>query len=90
LGSILTLALNDGSISKGVQLLSAYSAGLAVPFLLAAVGIGWVAAILTRYRRVIRYVEIGMGGLLIVVGAMLFMGTFQLISQYGYFVNFGI
>lgn len=90
LGAILTLALNGGSISKGVQLLSAYSAGLAIPFLVAAVGIGWVAVILARYRRVVHYVEIGIGCILIVVGAMLFLGTFQLISQYGYFVDFGL
>lgn len=90
LGAILTLALNGGSISKGIQLLSAYSAGLAIPFLVAAIGIGWVAVILARYRRVMHYVEIGMGILLIIIGAMLFLGTFQLISQYGYFVDFGI
>jgi len=36
LGAILTLALNGGSVSTGVSLLSAYSAGLAIPFLIAA------------------------------------------------------
>ena len=49
LGAILTLAMNGGSISKGVQLLSAYSAGLAIPFLLAAVGIGWATTTLKRF-----------------------------------------
>ncbi len=43
LGAILTLALNGGSISTGVSLLSAYSAGLAIPFLIAALGVGWVS-----------------------------------------------
>ena len=36
LGAILTLALNGGSVSQGATLLSAYSAGLAIPFLVAA------------------------------------------------------
>ncbi|HET9909490.1 MAG TPA: cytochrome c biogenesis protein CcdA, partial [Anaerolineales bacterium] len=49
LGAILTLALNGGSISTGVSLLSAYSAGLAIPFLLAALGIGWVSLTLKKY-----------------------------------------
>ena len=40
LGTILTLAINGGSVALGVKLLSAYSAGLAVPFLAAAFGIG--------------------------------------------------
>lgn len=90
LGAILTFALNGGSINKGIQLLSAYSAGMAVPFLLAAVGIGWVTAILSRHRNVVRYTEIAMGAILIVVGVMLFLGTFELIAQYGYFVDFGL
>ena len=36
LGAILTIALNGGSISQGMVLLAAYSAGLAIPFLFAA------------------------------------------------------
>ncbi len=90
LGAILTLALNGGSIGKGVQLLSAYSAGLAIPFLLAALGIGWVTTTLRKYRKVMRYAEIVMGAVLIVVGGMLFLGTFQLLSRYGLFVDLGL
>ena len=36
LGAILTLSFNGGSVLTGVQLLSAYSAGLAIPFLVAS------------------------------------------------------
>lgn len=90
LGAILTLAINGGSISQGVSLLTAYSAGLAIPFLIAALGIGWVTTILRRYNKVMRYAEIIMGVVLIVVGAMLFMGTFQQLSRYGFFVDLGL
>jgi cytochrome c-type biogenesis protein len=90
LGSILTLAVNGGSIATGTKLLSAYSAGLAIPFLIAALGIGWVTTILRKYGRVMRYAEIVMGVILVIVGVMLFAGTFELIAQYGYFVNFGL
>src|SRR5512143_2766791 len=90
LGAILTFALNGGSISHGASLLSAYSAGLAIPFLLAAFGIGWVTTILRRYGKVMRYVEIGMGVLLVIVGGMLLLGTFQLLSRYGFFVDLGL
>jgi len=90
LGAILTFALNGGSVSHGVSLLSAYSAGLAIPFLLAAFGIGWVTTILRRYSKVMRYVEIGMGVILVIVGAMLLLGTFQLLSRFGFFVDLGL
>ncbi|HEX2978795.1 MAG TPA: cytochrome c biogenesis protein CcdA [Anaerolineaceae bacterium] len=90
LGAILTLAMQGGSISTGVGLLSAYSAGLAIPFLLAALGIGWVTRTLRKYRKVMHYIEIAMGVILIIVGAMLFLGTFNLLSRYGLFFDFGL
>lgn len=85
LGAILTLALNGGSILQGVQLLSAYSAGLAIPFLLASTQIGLVTMVIRRYGKVMRYVEIAMGVILIVVGIMLFTGRFETIATLGSF-----
>lgn len=90
LGTILTLAINGGSIALGAKLLSAYSAGLAVPFLLAAIGIGWVTASLRKYGKVMHYVEMAMGVVLVLVGVLLFAGVFELIARYGYYVNFGL
>ncbi len=90
LGSILTLAINGGSISQGAALLSSYSAGLAIPFLVAALGIGWVSWILQKYKKTMRYVEVTMGVILVIVGLMLFAGTFELIARYGFFVDFGL
>jgi cytochrome c-type biogenesis protein len=90
LGSILTLAVNGGSIELGARLLSAYSAGLAIPFLVAAWGIGWVTTALRKYGRLMRYVEIAMGVVLVIVGILLFAGVFELLARYGYYVNFGI
>jgi cytochrome c-type biogenesis protein len=92
LGSILTLAMNGGSISEGVKLLSAYSAGLAIPFLLAAIAIGWVTVLLRRYAKAMRIVEIAMGVVLILVGGMLFLGTFAQIARLfpGFFIYTGL
>jgi cytochrome c-type biogenesis protein len=90
LGAILTLALNGGSVSQGASLLSAYSAGLAIPFLIAALGVGWVTATLRKYGKVMRYVEIGMGFILVIIGIMLFSGTFERLAQYGLWVDFGL
>jgi cytochrome c-type biogenesis protein len=80
LGSILTLAMNGGSISRGIIMLSAYSAGLAIPFLIAALGIGWVTTILREYSKVMRYTEIVMGFLMVIIGIMLATGAFNVIA----------
>lgn len=92
LGAILTLALNGGSVSTGVTLLSSYSAGLAIPFLIAALGVGWVSATLRKYGKVMHYVEIAMGVVLVIIGFMLFSGIFERIAQAGQFfwVDFGL
>jgi cytochrome c-type biogenesis protein len=90
LGAILTLALNGGSITQGASLLSAYSAGLAIPFLIAALGVGWVSYTLRKYNKVMRYVEIAMGVVLVIVGIMLFTGTFERLAQFGFWVDFGL
>ena len=92
LGAILTLAINGGSISLGAVLLTAYSVGLAIPFLLAALGIGWVTNILKKYGKTMRYVEIAMGVILVIIGIMLFTGVFELIAQQGQFfcIDFGL
>jgi cytochrome c-type biogenesis protein len=90
LGAILTVVFNGGSIWFGVTMLSAYSAGLAIPFLIAALGIGWVTTLIRRYGKVMRYVEIVMGVLLVIVGAMLFLGTFETLARFGVFIDFGL
>lgn len=90
LGWIMTLSINGGSIVKGTTLGIAYSAGLAIPFLAAALGIGWVSIILHRYNKVMRVVEVAMGILLIVVGIMLFLGSFNVLAIYIPAINFGL
>ena len=72
--------MNGGSTLTGATMLAAYSAGLGVPFLVAALGIGWVGVTLRKYGKVMRYVEIVMGVILIIIGFMLFSGTLNLIS----------
>ena len=92
LGAILTLALNGGSVATGVKLLSAYSMGLAIPFLIAAMGVGWVTLMLRKYGKAMHYIEIGMGIILVILGVMLFAGVFERIAQAGQFfwVDFGL
>lgn len=82
LGAILTLSLSGGSVLTGGSLLAAYSAGLSIPFLIAALGVGWVTATLRKYGKALHYLEIAMGVLLIIIGFLLFFGVFETITIY--------
>ena len=90
LGAVLTLAINSGRLNQGVVLLSAYSVGLAVPFLLAALGVGRIAELMRRHTRAIRIVSVGTGVVLVVVGVLLLTGTLQQLARFGFFVDFGL
>jgi thiol:disulfide interchange protein len=74
--------LNNGSISQGTLLLTAYSAGLAIPFLIASAQIGLVTTVLKRFGKTMHYVEVGMGILLIIVGILLLSGRFEQIARF--------
>ncbi len=90
LGALLTLALNAAGVGRAAALLTAYSLGLAVPFLIAALAIGQVTTFIRKYSKYTRYVSIVTGVFLIVIGVMLVAGTFESIARFGFFVNFGI
>ena len=82
LGAILTLALNEATVSRGVFLLFGYSMGLGIPFLLIALGLGRAADILRRARRATRGVTIASGLFLIVLGVMVFTNSLAWLAQW--------
>jgi cytochrome c-type biogenesis protein len=90
LGVVLTLALSTGSLNQGVILLTAYSAGLAIPFLLTALGIGRAAELMRRHVRTVQIVSKVTGAVMVVIGVLLFTGTLQRLSQYGFFIDLGL
>lgn len=90
LGAVLTLALNSAKLNQGVVLLAAYSAGMAVPFLLAALGIGRVAELMRRHGKLVHYLSLATGALLVVIGILLFTGTLQQLARFGFFVDLGL
>jgi cytochrome c-type biogenesis protein len=73
LGAVLTLAAASATVARGVLLLTAYSMGLAVPFLLTALGLGQFMRFYQNFRRHLHAVELFSGGLLLVVGGMVFL-----------------
>jgi cytochrome c-type biogenesis protein len=85
LGAILTLSMNNGSITQGGLLLTAYSAGLAIPFLLAATQVAWVTNIVRRYGKLSLYVQRATGVVVILLGILLLSGRFSTVASLGFF-----
>jgi cytochrome c-type biogenesis protein len=82
LGPILTLAGGRETVSEGALLLAAYSLGLGLPFLLAALFSGAFMRFLTRFRVHLGRVEKVIGGLLVVAGVLFLTGTVQAVSYW--------
>jgi len=82
LGSILSLAGTAETVSKGVGLLLAYSAGLALPFFLSSLALGGFLRFFQRYRPFIGVVERMAGVLLAVVGLLVFTNYFAVLNSY--------
>ncbi|HEY0351104.1 MAG TPA: cytochrome c biogenesis protein CcdA [Gemmatimonadales bacterium] len=76
LGGILGLAATSGDVSRGMMLLAVYSAGLALPFLIAAVAIESFLDWFQRFRRFLPWVMRVSGVLLVFVGILLVTGEF--------------
>ena len=85
LGTILlNVASSTGGVQQGVLLLSAYSAGLGLPFLLSGLLFHAFLSLFNRFKKYIRIVEIVTGFLLMVVGVMLAFDLFGRLTSYLY------
>lgn len=80
LGPILTLAGARDSVGEGAVLLAVYSAGLGIPFLLAAVFSGAFMRFMQSFRRHLGTVEKVIGGLLVIAGVLFLTGGMQSMS----------
>jgi cytochrome c-type biogenesis protein len=76
LGGILGLAATSTDVTRGMQLLAVYSAGLALPFLIAAVAVESFLDWFQRFRRFLPWVMRVSGVILILVGLLLVTGEF--------------
>jgi cytochrome c-type biogenesis protein len=84
LTAVLFLSLDSGSPGRGALLGAVYCLGLGIPFLLVALGFGWVAGSVDWLRRHIRVVNIVGGALLVVIGILMVTGLWQaMISSLG-------
>ena len=82
LGSILTLAASSGSAANGIVLLSVYSLGLGLPFLLTALFIERFLAHMKTLRRVSRPLYLISGVVLIIMGVLMITGQLTALSYW--------
>jgi cytochrome c-type biogenesis protein len=80
LATVLTVAGHEDSVGRGAMLLAVYSAGLGVPFLLAAFAMGPFIAFLKRFRAHLGLVEKLMGAMLVLTGLAFLTGTMSNLS----------
>jgi cytochrome c-type biogenesis protein len=80
LGTILFLAGGQDTIQKGVLLLSVYSLGLGLPFLLTAIGTSAFMDFFNKIKGYFTIIEIFSGVFLILVGFLIFTNQFTIIA----------
>jgi cytochrome c-type biogenesis protein len=88
LAAVLALAATQETVGRGVALLGVYSAGLAVPFLLTALGISGFLRFYQRFRRHVHAVEVLSGVLLLAVGGLIFINKLTWLSGKLAFLNY--
>jgi cytochrome c-type biogenesis protein len=82
LASILAVAASKETVVKGAGLLAVYSAGLGIPFVVAALAVEPCAAFIARFKRHLELVEKTMGGLLVLTGVAFLTGFIADASNY--------
>jgi cytochrome c-type biogenesis protein len=87
LATVLALAAASDTVSRGVLLLAIYSAGLAVPFLLTALGIGQFMRFYKNFRKYLHVVEVFSGVLLLFIGGLVFINKLTWLSGKLTFLN---
>ncbi len=78
LGSILAVAASRDTVGQGVLLLCAYSAGMAIPFLVMSLFTHSLLGFLKSASRFMRWINYVAGGLLIIMGILLIWGRMPL------------
>jgi cytochrome c-type biogenesis protein len=82
LGGVLTYTASSADLGRGLLLLGAYSLGLAVPFVLAALAVQRFITFFQRFRGWMVWVSRVAGALLVIVGILMLTNYFAVMSAY--------
>jgi cytochrome c-type biogenesis protein len=84
LGAILVLASTTATVGQGAFLLAVFSAGLAIPFLLVALGIGHASQRINTISKYLKWVSIIGGIFLIALGILLVTNNMALLISWSF------
>ncbi len=84
LASILVMASTQTTVAQGIVLLGVYSAGLAVPFLAAALVLSRSPRLVRRLYRYLPTIKVVSGLLLVGVGVMIYFSLFNSLARYAF------
>jgi cytochrome c-type biogenesis protein len=87
LATVLALAAASDTVARGVLLLAVYSMGLAVPFLLTALGLSQFLRFYQNFRKHLHAVEVFSGALLLFIGGLVFFNKLTWLSGKLTFLN---
>jgi cytochrome c-type biogenesis protein len=82
LAGILAIGASRETVGAAVRLLAVYSLGLGVPFLLTGLAMNRFFGTMARIRKHYHAIEMASGGLLIVIGLLIFTNRFTVIAQW--------
>jgi cytochrome c-type biogenesis protein len=82
LGGILTYTATQAELRRGLILLAAYSLGLAIPFVIAAVAVERFIVVFQRHRSKLVWVNRVAGALLVVVGVLMMTNYMTVLTGY--------
>lgn len=87
LASILVVASQMNTVGQGVLLLTAYTLGLGIPFLLVGLAFGPVSKWLRKMNRYVGVISILSGVVLALMGILIFTDSLSFLAGYGSFVD---
>jgi len=75
--AVQSMVLDQGNLGRALIVGLAYCIGLGIPFLLVAIGFGWVGGSVAWVKRHIRVINIAGGVLLIIIGVLMVSGVWR-------------
>jgi cytochrome c-type biogenesis protein len=90
LAAILVVASTLQTVGQGISLLTAYSLGLGIPFLMVGLAFGPLSGWLRKMNRYLGIVSIVSGVLLILMGVLILTDSLGFLAQYGNFIELNL
>lgn len=82
LGAILALGASQRAVGQAVLLLTAYSLGLGIPFLVVGLAVDRMGAWLRRLHRYLHTIQVATGAIILVFGILLFMDWLRVLGAW--------